>query len=88
NKMLYFFDTKAANKTGALRVNSTSTERAIELLPVNMTQVTNFADALDICWYGAVVTFDATTPVYNSTNQSGLWVLVEYPPTITVTTEN
>ncbi|MGQ9726094.1 MAG: hypothetical protein ACUVQL_03070, partial [Candidatus Bathycorpusculaceae bacterium] len=86
NKMLYFFDTKATNKTGALRVNST--ERAIELLPVNMTQVTNFVDALDICWYGAVVTFDGTTPIYNGSNQSGLWVLVEYPPTITVTTEN
>jgi hypothetical protein len=87
NKMLYFFDTKAANKTGALRVNST--ERAIELLPVNMTKVTNFADALDICWYGAVVTFDGTgtTPIYKS-DGSGLWIIVEYPPTITVTTEN
>jgi len=85
NKMLYFFDTKAASKTGAIRVSST--ERAIELLPVNMAQVTNFADALDICWYGAVVTFDGATPIYKS-DGSGLWILVEYPPVITVTTES
>jgi hypothetical protein len=86
NKMLYFFDTKAVSKTGAIRVSST--ERAIELLPVNMTQVTNFADALDICWYGAVVTFyDPTTPIYKS-DGGGLWIIVEYPPVITVTTES
>jgi hypothetical protein len=85
NKMLYFFDTKAPNKTGALKASYT--EKAIELLPVNMTKVTNFADALDICWYGAVVTFDATTPIYKS-DGSGLWIIAEYPPTITVTTEN
>jgi hypothetical protein len=86
NKMLYFFDTKALNKTGALKASST--EKAIELLPVNMTTVTNFADALDICWYGAVVTFDGsgTTPIYKS-DGSGLWIIAEYPPVITVTTE-
>jgi hypothetical protein len=85
NKMLYYFDDKTATgiPTGALSVNST----AIELLPVSSrASVTSFTSALDICWYGAVVTFDATTPIYNS-DGGGLWVLVEYPPVITVTTE-
>jgi hypothetical protein len=84
NEMLYFFDKIAGNNTGALRASSA--ERAIELLPVNITRVTNFTDALDICWYGAVVTFDGTTPIYKDGN--GLWIIVEYPPTITVTTES
>jgi hypothetical protein len=84
NQMLYFFDNIAGNKTGALSVSST----AIELLPVSSrAQVTNFVDALDICWYGAVVTFDGTTPIYKS-DGNGLWVMVEYPPAITVATEN
>jgi hypothetical protein len=86
NEMLYFFDKIAGNTTGALRVVNSTTERAIELLPVNITRVTNFTDALDICWYGAVVTFDGTTPIYKDGN--GLWIIVEYPPTITVTTES
>jgi hypothetical protein len=52
----------------------------------SLAQVRNFTDALDICWYGAVVTFDGTTPIYKDGN--GLWIIVEYPPTITVTTES
>ena len=86
NKMLYYFDNKTETgiPTGALSVSSS----AIELLPVSsQARVTNFVDALDICWYGAVVTFDGTTPIYRS-DGSGLWALVECPPTIMVTTEN
>jgi hypothetical protein len=86
NKMLYYFDNKTETgiPTGALSVSSS----AIELLPVSsQARVTNFVDALDICWYGAVVTFDGTTPIYGSDGR-GLWVLVECPPTIMVSTEN
>ncbi|MEM2972209.1 MAG: hypothetical protein QW270_07325 [Candidatus Bathyarchaeia archaeon] len=84
NKMLYYFDKIAGANTGALSVSSS----AIDLLPVSSrAQVNSFTDALDICWYGAVVTFDGTTPIYKS-DGNGLWVLVEYPPTITITTEN
>ena len=86
NKMLYAFDTIAGGKTGALRVNS---DRSIELLPVIRFQV-QFKYALDVTWYGAVVTFDARTPIYEVVGgkQTGLWVTVEYPPRITVTTES
>ena len=82
NKMLYAFDT-GTTKTGALKVDSTA--RTIELLPVTRSSV-SFTDAKDVTWYGAVVTFDGTTPIYE--DEGGLWIIVEYPPTITVTTEN
>jgi hypothetical protein len=86
NEMLYRFDAIAGRNTGALSVNSTS--RTIELLPVAsaLNAPVTFQYPLDVCWYGAVVTFDAATLLYKS-DGSGLWVLVEYPPVITVTTE-
>jgi hypothetical protein len=86
NRMLYVFDRIAGSKTGALRVNS---DRSIELLPVIRFQV-QFKYPLDVMWYGAVVTFDTTTPIYQvvSGQKTGLWVTVEHPPTITVTTQS
>ncbi|MGQ9691262.1 MAG: hypothetical protein ACUVQY_08395 [Thermoproteota archaeon] len=81
NKMLYAFDNSTTN-TGALKVGT----QAVELCPI--TSSVSFKSAKDVTWYGAVVTFDGTTPIYNSNNQSGLWVTVEYPPTITVTTQS
>ncbi|MBX5328383.1 MAG: hypothetical protein QHH18_03755 [Candidatus Bathyarchaeota archaeon] len=84
NEMLYVFDAIAGDKTGALRV-SNATERAIELAPVTSMAQVAFTYALDVTWHGAVVTFDGTTPIYSGEN--GLWIIVEYPPTVTVTTE-
>jgi hypothetical protein len=81
NKMLYAFDT-STTKTGALKVGT----QTVELCPI--TSSVSFTSAKDITWYGAVLTFDGTTPIYNSSNKPGLWVTVEYPPTITVTTED
>ena len=86
NQKLYYFDTLAANKTGALNV-STST-KDIMFAPVTRTTLYNFTSALDITWNGAVVTFDATTPIYNTGNRTGLWIIVEYPPTVAVTAES
>jgi hypothetical protein len=82
NKMLYAYD-NSTTKTGALKVGT----QTIELLPISKPSV-SFTSAQDVTWYGAVVSFDGTTPIYNSSNQSGLWITVEYPPTITVTTES
>jgi hypothetical protein len=82
NRMLYAFD-NSTSKTGALKAGT----QTIELCPITMHSV-SFTSAKDIAWYGAVVTFDGTTPIYNSSNQSGLWITVEYPPTITVTTQS
>jgi len=89
NEKLYYFDSIAGSKTGALNVSSSTGQRRIEFLPVsNLAQVSNFMSALDIIWYGAVATFDATTPIYNNYDQTGLWMIVEYPPAVAVITEN
>jgi uncharacterized protein (UPF0333 family) len=86
NQMLYFFDSIAANKTGALKPDTS--QGRIELLPITITQV-GFTYALDVMWYGAVVTFDGTTPIYKQQggNTYGLWIIVESPPTVAVITE-
>ena len=81
NKMLYAFD-NSTTKTGALKVGT----QTVELCPITSSVL--FKSAKDVTWYGAVVTFDGTTPIYNSSNKSGLWITVEHPPTITVTTQS
>ncbi|MGD6808090.1 MAG: hypothetical protein ACQCN3_00165 [Candidatus Bathyarchaeia archaeon] len=86
NQKLYVFDAlPSSNSKGAIRANSNS----IELMPVSQASV-SFTSSLDVTWSGAVVTFDNTTPVckmFDSETPTGLWILVEYPPTITVTTQ-
>jgi hypothetical protein len=86
NKMLYVFDS-STSKTGALRVDSSA--RTIELLPVVRSSV-QFTYSKDVIWNGAVVTFDGTRPIYEEQggNKTGLWITVEHPPTITVTTQS
>ena len=84
NYQLYAFDSIAGTRTGALRTDSTS--RQIDLRPI--TSSTSFQYALDVIWHGAVVTFDNTTPIYTvAGTPTGMWILAEYPPTITVTAE-
>jgi hypothetical protein len=84
NQQLYAFD-NATTRTGGIKTDATA--RTIELLPVTRSSV-QFASARDVAWFGAVVVFDGGTPIYTqSGSKSGLWVTVEYPPTMTVTTE-
>jgi hypothetical protein len=88
HQQLYAFDSTAGSPTGALKANNSS--KTIELLPVALKSV-QFTYALDITWHGAVATFDSTaTPIYTmqGTAPTGLWILVEYQPTITVTSES
>jgi hypothetical protein len=79
NRKLYIFD-NSTTKTGGLKPNSTA--RTIELLPVAIAPA-NFTYALDITWFGAVSTFDNTTPIYQQIDAEtgGSWINVEYPPT-------
>jgi len=89
NQKLYAFDAIAGNRTGALNVTSGASSGKIELLPVTRYPA-SFDYALDVTWYGAVATFDSTrTPIYKmqGSTPTGLWITVEYPPTITVTAE-
>lgn len=83
NQLLYIFDAILGDTTGALKVDSST--KIMELLPVASNSV-SLPNALDVTWYGAVVTFDGTTPIYQSSSNSGLWTLMEHPPIITVTT--
>jgi len=87
NQKLYAFDSTAGSAVGALKVDASS--KTIELQPVASNSV-SFKNALDITWHGAVVTFDNTPPIYAASggSLSGLWVLAEYPPTITVIAES
>ncbi len=86
NQQLYAFDSMAGTTTGALDVSN-----SISLLPVTQKGPVQFGNPLDITWYGAVATFDGSaTPIYKiGTNgtPTGLWVLAEYQPTITVTAD-
>ncbi len=84
NQMLYIFDNMtSANATGVLSANSAL--QTISLLPVALNPV-SFQNALDVAWYGAVVTFDGSAPpIYSGNGQPGMWILAELPPTITVT---
>ncbi|MCJ7561217.1 hypothetical protein MUO79_11490, partial [Candidatus Bathyarchaeota archaeon] len=89
NQRLYAFDSTApGTATGALKA-STGGGELIQLLPVTLRQV-QFTYAMDITWNGAVVTFNNTTPIYavQGGTPTGLWITVEYPPTITVTAES
>lgn len=94
NQNLYIFDSITGIKTGALNTNSTG---IIQVSPIAKSQL-SFNTTLDprmqdIIWYGAVATFDMTTPIYNTpiynnSDQTGLWMIVEYPPTVAVTAQN
>jgi hypothetical protein len=87
NRRLYHFDSMASDNTGCLSVSNSG--KSIELLPVKRSQVSGFTSSLDICWFGAVVTFDGTTPIYRTVNgvPTGLWTLVEHPPVVAVVAE-
>jgi hypothetical protein len=87
NQKLYAFDSfSGSSSKGALKASSA----LIELLPVSSPQV-QFTYPYDITWQGAVATFDNTTPIcnlYDGTTPMGLWILAEYPPTLTVTAKS
>jgi hypothetical protein len=87
NFKLYAFDKIAGAKTGALNVtDSLSGEYQnirIEVNPVERFSA-SFQTPLDLTWYGAVVNFEGTDPIYPTAGGYGLWVIVENPPTITI----
>jgi hypothetical protein len=85
NFKLYAFDDKEefnteGKKTGSLNVSA----NFIEFNPIALEQV-SFNGKLDITWCGAVVTFaSGHDPIYKSADSLGLWVVVEYPPTVEI----
>jgi hypothetical protein len=84
NFELYTFDSIAGSETGALVVDKqySDTRGYIEVNPVELSSA-QFDEPLDVTWHGAVVTFNGE-PIYPSSGDDGLWVMVEYPPSVTV----
>jgi hypothetical protein len=85
NYALYEFDSTPGDSRSALDIDAST--RTIELLPV-ASGSSSLPYALDISWRGAVATFDGTAPIYDSSDNGGLWILVEYLPTISVTAQS
>jgi hypothetical protein len=83
---LYSRSTSSSQRLYEVQVQTQERQVTIEFNPVKQYSA-SFTYPLDVTWHGAVVTFDGT-PIYNSSNKSGLWITVEYPPTITVTTQS
>lgn len=86
NQQLYAFDQIAGTNTGAIGAYASSNSE-IELKPI--TSLTEFKEELNLAWYGAIATFDSlNTPIYeNQDTPSGLWIIAEIPPLISINTE-
>jgi hypothetical protein len=82
NQQLYAFDSMAGKFTGALYVNSATP--VIELDPVTSAGPVSFTSALDLTWSGAVDTFSGVNPVCSNDGTSGLWPIVEQPPSVNI----
>jgi len=81
DNQLYPFDSIFGSDTGAIVVDDLGT-RSIEVNPVDLDSV-EFKYSLDLAWYGTVVTFSGE-PIHPDSGHNGLWVMVEYPPSVTV----
>jgi len=59
----------------------------IEFNPVEsqLAHPASFTTPLDVTWHGAIVTFE-DEPIYQSSDETGLWVMVESPPIVAVST--
>jgi hypothetical protein len=84
NAQLYYFNSiPPGTNTGEILIDPAN--KKIELDPVKRATVNNFQQADDLTWKGAiVVTGDGKLPIYPTSGTTGLWILVEKLPTITV----
>ncbi len=86
NKLLYTFDDVIGQQTGAISIDVGN--RRIELNPIERFDVNGFNRGLDRTWVGAVVNFSSGSVVDtifpSSGGTTGLWVLVEHPPDVTI----
>jgi hypothetical protein len=83
NDELYHFDAILGASTGALYIDTTN--RIIEIDPVRRANVNGFQQADDQIWKGAIViSGGGRLPIYPNSGTTGLWILAEKLPTITV----
>lgn len=83
---LYSRSTSSLQRLYEVNVQTNEKQTTIEFNPVDQYPA-SFTYPLDVTWNGAIVTFDGATPIYKQ-DGTGLWVLVECPPAVTVTVEN
>jgi hypothetical protein len=83
---LYSRSTSSSQRLYEVQVEVPERQVAIEFNPVERFQAA-FTSSLDVTWYGAVVSFDGTDPIYRSADSVGLWAMVEAPPTVTASTD-
>ncbi|RLG91206.1 hypothetical protein DRO34_04430 [Candidatus Bathyarchaeota archaeon] len=80
----------AGDKTGGLRIsdsrNGGTQNVEINLKLVDRVPANDFQSALDTFWSGTIVTFDGVDPIYTDMGgTSGLWVMAEHPPVVSLT---
>jgi len=81
---LYSRSTSSSQRLYEVQVQVAQRQTTIEFNPVERYQA-SFTYARDVTWRGAIVTFDGNNPIYpSSSGNIGLWVTVEYPPTVAV----
>jgi hypothetical protein len=74
--------TSSSQRLYEVQVQTSQKQVAIEFDPVNRYQA-SFTYSLDVTWHGAVPMF-MNEPIYPTVGNIGLWVIVEYPPTLAV----
>jgi hypothetical protein len=79
---LYSRSTSSSQRFYEVQVEVQERRATIEFNPVERYQA-SFTYPLDLAWFGAVVTFDGE-PLYPGSGSTGLWVMVESPPTVDV----
>jgi len=78
--------TSSSQRLYEVNVQINEKQTTIEFNPVDRYPV-SFTCPLDVAWNGAIVTFDGTMPICKE-DSTGLWILTEYPPAVTVTAED
>jgi hypothetical protein len=89
NERLYTFDEAVGQHTGSISIDTTN--KIIELNPIDIERFAynEFHQGVDVSWIGAIINFgsgNAVDSIYPppSGGDIGLWILVEYPPIVSI----
>ena len=79
---LYSRSNSDSQRLYEIQVQTNEKRATIELNPVERYSA-SFTNPLDVTWHGAVATF-VNEPIYPTSGNTGIWAIVEYPPTVSV----
>jgi len=79
---LYSRSTSSSQRFYEVGVEVQERQATIEFNPVERYSA-SFTTPLDVTWHGAVATF-VNEPIYPTSGNIGLWVIVEHPPIVAV----